>query len=130
MVARGKPPSAEYNVDRLLSDVVVDPPVLAESRYRKSAREPRPPREMATRFPFVVEEWNATGGRALLRLLCPRHCVGRFFSDHTLASDAHLHTCGTGTRGFDHCAPIRASMAWTGTASPLMGVNDSPAGVE
>src|SRR5260370_27532560 len=77
VVARGTPPSAEYKVDRLLSDVVVDPPVLAESRYRKSAREPRPPREMATRFPFVVEEWNATGGRALLRLLCPRHCVER-----------------------------------------------------
>lgn len=47
---------------------------------------------------ILASDQSATGGRALLRLLCPRHCVGRF-SDHTLASDAHLHTCGAGTRG-------------------------------
>jgi len=34
-----------------------------------------------------------------------RTTVSGDFSDHTLASDAHLHTCGAGTRGFDHCAP-------------------------
>jgi hypothetical protein len=47
---------------------------------------------------ILASDQMATGGRALLRLLCPRHCVGRS-SDHTLASDAHLHTCGAGTRG-------------------------------
>jgi hypothetical protein len=47
---------------------------------------------------------GATGDQALLRLLCARHCVGRS-SDPTLASGAHLHTCGAGTRGYDHCAP-------------------------
>jgi hypothetical protein len=52
---------------------------------------------MATWSPMVVER-NVTGGRALLRLPCSRHCVGRF-SDHTLASDAYLHTRGAGTRG-------------------------------
>jgi hypothetical protein len=68
-----------------------------KARIENLRGSPRPPGEMATWSPLVVE-WNATGGRALLRLLCPRHCVGRF-SDHTLASDAHLHTCGAGTRG-------------------------------
>lgn len=74
-----------------------DRPKRAESTHRKSVLECRPPRKKNIRFPLVVE-LNATGGRALLRLLCPRHCVGRF-SDPTLASDAHLHTCAAGTRG-------------------------------
>jgi hypothetical protein len=36
-----------------------------------------------------------------------RATVSGDFSDRTLASDAHLHTCDADTRGFDHCALSR-----------------------
>jgi hypothetical protein len=39
-----------------------------------------------------------------------RATVSGDFSDHTLASDAHLYTCGAGIRGFAHCAFFPASI--------------------
>lgn len=65
-----------------------------------------------------VIERIATGDRTLRRLLCGRHCVGRS-SDHALASGAHLHTCGAGTRGFNHSAPIASCSLAAGLVDEL-----------